>query len=266
MKAEKFLEHSIGFDEYITGNRFIDICQENSISFCKTDFLHTLSNTNQNVLVTHNSDYHICKNRFNIGPKHTKWFCQNKDYDVDSLIPIPIGLQNMKLRLGEAASGGKYSSEIRGAHANSLLLDKVNNFEIEKEKLVYMNFSINTYPFERQAVWNYFKNESWITKTKNISIEQYYFDLAEHKFIISPRGNGVDCHRTWEALYLRTIPIVKRSVHMKEFEELPIFFVDNWEEVCYTRLVEFYNKVENTLYNLDKMKISYWRNRIKNEH
>ena len=87
-------------------------------------------------------------------------------------------------------------------------------------------------------------------------------DLASHKFVFSPRGNGVDCHRTWEALYLRTIPIVKKSTHMKEFEDLPIFFVDNWEEVCYTNLEQFYYKVKNNLYDLSKMKISYWKNLI----
>ena len=36
---EKFLEHQIGFDEYITGNRFIDICEESGATFCKTDYL-----------------------------------------------------------------------------------------------------------------------------------------------------------------------------------------------------------------------------------
>ena len=39
---EKFLEHQIGFDEYITGNRFIDICEESGATFCKTDYLPSL--------------------------------------------------------------------------------------------------------------------------------------------------------------------------------------------------------------------------------
>ena len=93
-------------------------------------------------------------------------------------------------------------------------------------------------------------------------MEKFYFDIAQHKFVFSPRGNGVDCHRTWEALYLRTIPIVKKCRHMKEFEDLPIFFVDNWSSPCYNKLNDFYEKVQDKLYDLDKMKISYWRKRI----
>ena len=35
---------------------------------------------------------------------------------------------------------------------------------------------------------------------------------AHFAFVASPSGNGLDCHRTWEALLLRSIPIVKVSV------------------------------------------------------
>ena len=95
-------------------------------------------------------------------------------------------------------------------------------------------------------------------------MEKFYFDIASHKFVISPRGNGVDCHRTWEALYLRTIPIVKKSIHMNEFSELPILFVNDWSELSYNVLKAFYERVENKFFNLDKMKISYWKERISN--
>ena len=38
------------------------------------------------------------------------------------------------------------------------------------------------------------------------------FNLFQNfTFIYSPEGTGIDCHRTWEALYLNTIPIMKRN-------------------------------------------------------
>ena len=121
-----------------------------------------------------------------------------------------------------------------------------------------MNFNTSTH-YSRQSVWQAFEDKNWVKKTSNLQLQKFYFDLAAHKFVISPRGNGVDCHRTWEALYLRTIPIVKRSTHMDEFSDLPIFFVNDWSEVCYNELEKFYDRVENELFNLDKMKLSYWR-------
>ena len=56
---------------------------------------------------------------------------------------------------------------------------------------------------------------------------------ARYRFIASPPGNGTDCHRTWEAMYLRAVPIVIRSVMTEHFADLglPIWLVDSYEEV-----------------------------------
>ena len=261
---EYFLEHIIGFDEYITGNRFIDICIDSDIEFCKTDFLSQHKNKQYKTFVTHNSDYHINSQRYSFGPSAKTWFAQNKDTHHNNIVSIPIGVENMILRK-DSEKYVHHSSQVKNAFIKANMIDRYSSFCLPKENFVYMNFNKNTYPSERNKVWDTFKYHDWVLKTSNLSMEKFYFDVASSKFIISPRGNGVDCHRTWEALYLRTIPIVKRSTHMKEFEDLPIFFVDNWNEVCYNTLVEFYEKVKHNLYNLDKMKISYWRKRINNE-
>lgn len=262
---EKFLEHQIGFDEYITGNRFIDICEESGATFCKTDYLPSFRDEEIKLFVTHNSDFHIDENMIaKWSPKTTCWLAQNKDYDTPELHGIPIGLENMVRRKTKTAQYGTYSSEVPGALQKAQLIDRINSLNIPKNGDVYMNFNISTCPNERQAVWNKFANESWVTSTQGLPMSQFYFDLAAHKFAISPRGNGVDCHRTWESLYLRTIPIVKTSIHMNEFLDLPILFVKDWSELNYNRMLEFYEKVQNEFFNLDKMKISYWRQRILN--
>ena len=125
-----------------------------------------------------------------------------------------------------------------------------------------MNFNIKTYPKERQRVWDMFVGKTWVTNTSNLSMDHFYFDLARHKFVFSPRGNGLDCHRTWEALYLRTIPIVLRVEGMRYFEDLPIYFVDDWSEITEESLNKFYQKMLNSEYNLGKMKISWWKDKI----
>ena len=40
---------------------------------------------------------------------------------------------------------------------------------------------------------------------------QYLMTLGSHKFVLSPRGNGLDAHRTWEAMLVGAIPIVRAS-------------------------------------------------------
>ena len=50
-------------------------------------------------------------------------------------------------------------------------------------------------------------------------------------FSISPNGNGIDCHKTWESLYLKTIPIVTKSINSLQYSDLPILIIDNWDSL-----------------------------------
>jgi hypothetical protein len=262
---ENFFAHDIGMSEYITGNRFIDICNQGTATFYKTDFLPLFKDASHDVMVTHNSDYHINNERFENSPTARRWYAQNKDYESDSITAIPIGLENMKLRVDGHGRQGTFSSEVKGALTKAMTIDRVNSYDLNKRSLVYMNFSTNTFPAERAPLWEKFKEEKWVTNSGGISLSEFYFEIAQHKFVFSPRGNGVDCHRTWEALYLRTIPIVRCSTHMNEFAELPILFVNDWDEISYNYLNAKYDEFRERLFDLSKMKISYWRERINNE-
>jgi hypothetical protein len=67
-------------------------------------------------------------------------------------------------------------------------------------------------------------------------------------FVPSPAGNGLDCHRTWEALYLGCVPVVIK----KEFcgdETWPVLVVDNWQDLAAMKqeeLVENYISLKKT--------------------
>ena len=49
--------------------------------------------------------------------------------------------------------------------------------------------------------------------------------------MVSPHGNGLDCHRTWESLVLGNIVIVKRSSLDPLYEGLPVVIVDDWQQI-----------------------------------
>ena len=54
--------------------------------------------------------------------------------------------------------------------------------------------------------------------------------MRKTMFVPSPAGNGIDCHRTWEALYLGAVPVVLKS----EFcggDDWPVLVVDNWSDL-----------------------------------
>jgi hypothetical protein len=53
---------------------------------------------------------------------------------------------------------------------------------------------------------------------------------ASYPFALSTAGNGLDCHRTWELLYLGTIVITRTSALDPLFEGLPVAIVEDWRE------------------------------------
>ena len=73
----------------------------------------------------------------------------------------------------------------------------------------------------------------------NISPQENIFRLSEYKFCICPEGNGVDSHRLWEAIYLKTIPIVIKSEFTQILEKngIPIIVIDTWDDFDETKLI-----------------------------
>ena len=64
-------------------------------------------------------------------------------------------------------------------------------------------------------------------------------EYTRHAFALSPSGNGLDAHRTWELLLLGTIPIVRRVKGLSPlFERLPVVQVDHWSECADARLLQ----------------------------
>ena len=86
---------------------------------------------------------------------------------------------------------------------------------------------------------------------------------AKFAFTLSPFGNGLDCHRTWEALLLGTIPIVMRSSLDPLFEDLPVVIVDQWSEVTAQRLANELDRIAVTRFNFSRLELAYWVAKIK---
>lgn len=60
----------------------------------------------------------------------------------------------------------------------------------------------------------------------------YLRRLAQSMFTLSPAGTGLDCHRTWEALYQSCVPILRRSALTDSglFHGLPVVILERWED------------------------------------
>ena len=87
-------------------------------------------------------------------------------------------------------------------------------------------------------------------------------NMLDYAFVLSPFGNGMDCHRTWEALLCGCIPIVRSSVFNELFEGLPVLIVDKWEDVSLRLLVHtvalFKEKDDKNEFKYEKLLLSYY--------
>ncbi len=200
------------------------------------------------ILISHNSDLGIHSNmlRYLEGNKIKLWFCQNRETSHPKLISIPIGLANSQW-----------------LHGDQNLISGIRNRHNSKTNLVLKNFDIGTNIGERLHC-NNITQQNGIPLSQPMSTEEYWNMLACSVFSISPPGNGIDCHRIWESLYLRTVPIVKRHEAFSQFKHLPILFVDSWEEVTLPFLEQkSMEYIDPIMFDIPLLEIKYWYNIIR---
>jgi hypothetical protein len=91
---------------------------------------------------------------------------------------------------------------------------------------------------------------------------QTWINQSNYAFVLSPEGGGMDCHRTWEALALGCIPIVKRSSFSDLFQNLPVLIVDDWSEINQQLLIEAFAVYKDAHLNMQEITMRYWADRI----
>jgi hypothetical protein len=98
--------------------------------------------------------------------------------------------------------------------------------------LLYVSHSENTNT-QRVGIKNIFKNKSWVeVHEERVPYSVFLYNLSQSKFMICPVGNAIDCHRNWEVLYMRRVPVMKTHPYLKKlFEGYPVLFVNEYTEV-----------------------------------
>ena len=196
-------------------------------------------------LVTHNSD--LLAAARNAPANLHRWFAQNRGIDRDGVYSLPIGLEN--------EHWFPYKQQIT-------LETKPEEPRIAK---AFVQFNPATHP-ERNHALSVLRPDTYDAYTgANGDRSQHGLfcnNLAKYAFCLCPRGNGVDTHRLWEALYMGCVPICKLYVAHKFNKDLPILFVNRWEDITKDFLEQAYKYVDRSLFDSDLLKMSYWSKRI----
>lgn len=188
----------------------------------------------------------------------------NCDKRHPKLFPIPIGLDYHT---------DFWSSSISPKSQESKLVEFQTQLpSMEKRNLsVYVNAHLNL--TDTQPLHNYVGNRKYLFDKFN-SHPLFYFELTpiprdevwkkhgQHLFIASPPGNGLDCHRTWEAMILGSIPIILSTELDPLFDNLPVVIVKKWEEITEDNLRKWRQSILSRKYDLKKLEQQYWVNFI----
>lgn len=188
-----------------------------------------------------------------------KWYSQNLETASEKMQQLPIGLDYHLVIKNPRMKAGPVQSPVKQEECIDSLSRKPF---YERELKIYCNFAhairgrygfkdradaISQVPHGLLAVEGNFvpRMQSWNT-------------MVQYAFVLSPLGNGLDCHRTWEALVLGTIPIVKSGPLDPLYADLPVLIVKEWSDITPELLEETIQRFKDIQFDYNKLTLEYW--------
>ena len=186
-------------------------------------------------------------------PLLVQWYTQNYDgpFGHPKVKPIPIGFDLHTIFDDSMPRGIECLARMLAIRSPVI--------KVGKSMTIYVDKMASSHP-ERAKVLQICKTipAAYIAKS-HVPRQDLFRAYGSHCFGVSPRGNGLDCHRTWEMLFFGMIPIIKRSTLDSLYVGLPVLLLDSYEELPGLDLPAKYKELSHLLpVPLDVFKISYW--------
>ncbi len=198
-------------------------------------------------------------------PNLVHWYAQNNVYSHPKLSRLPIGMDYHTLSTNSMYWGPKKTPV---EQENELIeIKNLSKPFWERDCKIYSNCHFLTWtrggPDRLDAIKK-IPSDLIYLEPKQTDRKTAWTKQISFAFVLSPHGNGLDCHRTWEALVLGCIPIVKKSVLDDLYEDLPVLIVNNWAEINQELLSNTIQNFKNKNFNYEKLTLEYWMNKIRN--
>lgn len=170
-------------------------------------------------VISHNADATVDDSVVALFPDRLqRLYAQNCVIDAPRVVPIPIGLEN------------------RHYHCNGIPadFDRLRRRPVVKRPRILSAFTVGTNRVVREEALRQLRRNPLNDVPARTNSRAYRRAASAYMLIASPPGNGVDCHRTWEAMYLGCVPIVLDTPPMRRFAHLglPLCLVDSYESVA----------------------------------
>lgn len=179
------------------------------------------------------------------------WYSQNCTRPSDKLRQLPIGLYFHVIFQPPSWVAITESTEAYESCINTLSKNTA------RQARCFCNFQFLTstrYGQDRIDALSKIPKHLLYIQPNRISSMDTWRLMSTFKYVVSPHGNGLDCHRTWEALALGCTPIVKTSALDPLFKGLPVLIVKDWSDINSVLLDTFIPET----YAMEKLSIQYW--------
>lgn len=173
--------------------------------------------------------------------------------------PLPLGLSNPTTESLKHKVFGDISSLKR------VILEPAEEF---KPARLFANFDVKTSPRHRRLVWRECVASPRITvRVPEVTLEarlQYLREMRDFGAVVCPRGNGLDTHRFYEALYVGAVPVVLRGSYMARlgrYYGFPLIEVPSWSALRQDEKIGLLaDDLRRAPAGLGVLRKSYWNN------
>jgi hypothetical protein len=235
------IEQNVFFANYLkNGDKIFISVLENELTINLNDLVKILLNNNIKVYFYLMYEPIVPIHIINIlSPVSLGFFINNNVYENPLIHNMPIGIRDCE----------KVVPNHKGFSHDFLY--KEGLLHRKKEYLCLLCFSYTH--TERYRCYNTLNGLSFVTNLNNGSYEKQpsihcgkvpvwinYEYTHKSYYALNPRGNGEDCHRFYESIYLDCIPIVKRTntTFDKLYHVFPCLIVEDWKDITEELLIQ----------------------------
>lgn len=194
--------------------------------------------------------------------KVLEWHAQNRDFDHPKLHSLPIGINLHNLWSNPLQWGGGFILPTLQELQLKNIAENAPSF-LNREQKIFCNWHFSIDRADRKDCLEKIDKTICFFQSEPSQMVETWELQSQFQFVLSPHGAGLDCHRTWEALLLGCIPIVKTAKINDLFEGLPVIAVDDWREINHLFLQNRSQEMAGKTFNLEKLSMRYWKSKIK---
>ena len=142
----------------------------------------------------------------------------------DKVIPAPYGVQRRMNQSDDRIEK---------------LIDSMEYVPSNPRGLLYVSHNESSNA-KRLGIKSLFYDKDWAeVNEQRVPYNVFLYNLSGSKFMICPVGNAIDCHRNWEVIYMRRVPVMTRDPYLEElYKDYPVLFVDDYSQVTKELLIK----------------------------